>query len=184
LQQQPARRRHETYCDGLGSSETSIRLDCSFSDSSLFALPAGGAWIEAPRSLRKAPRVSPDGTSAGSKVRPPSARAKDFVSWRPYLRNMEGRCGATAPSLFRRGRRCGEPDSRGRLKIASEGGSVHKQALRQLAHRRRQGRGIPFNLHENGMLGRLDTPCDIAINVREPWITTTPSLDCAQRSNG
>jgi hypothetical protein len=27
------------------------------------------------------------------------------------------------------------------------------------------------------------TPCDIAINVREPWITTTPSLDCAQRSN-
>ena len=66
-----------------------------------FALPAGGAWIEAPGSLTNAPLVSPDGTSAGSKVRAPSARAKDFVSWRPYLRDMEGK-GAAYRSISMR----------------------------------------------------------------------------------
>jgi hypothetical protein len=48
----------------------------------------------------------------------PGALEKDFVGWGACLAGMEGRHGATASSLFRRGRGGGKPDSRGRKEAA------------------------------------------------------------------
>src|SRR6202035_5725324 len=74
--------------------------------------PTGRAWnpTHGCGFLRPRPFSS---TFAESHVGSSGAREKDFVSWRACPGDMEDAHGATAPSLFHRGCRGGQPDAGG-----------------------------------------------------------------------